>query len=63
MSIEDNSPVEDWQWLDDDEDWGYPVGFLCIGCFWDADRDGCKDCAGSGRTPLPFSEMWGCSDE
>ena len=60
MGIED---PEDWEWLDDDEDWGYPAGYLCKACFYRFPRGDCKDCSGTGRTPVPFSEVWGAFDE
>lgn len=61
MGIEE--PVDEWEWLEDGEEWGYPLGFLCRSCFvWD-DRSNCKECSGTGRIPVPFSEVWGAFDE
>ena len=41
------------------KEYGYPVGFLCIACLWDADDAYCKMCANTCREPIPFSEVWG----
>ena len=57
MSVEDT--VEDWEWLDEGEDYGYPVGVLCIACMWDYEPESCSACANTRREPIPFTEMWG----
>ena len=55
----DDPPIEDWEWLDEYEEWGYALGVLCRECFTTADRSGCKTCVGTGKTPMPLSEVWG----
>ena len=42
-----------------DELFEHPTEVLCRRCYDDGFRVRCKSCAGTGRKPIPFSEVWG----
>ena len=36
----------------------HPTEVLCQRCYDDGFGSNCSDCSGTGRHPIPFSEVW-----